>query len=695
MVQVRCPECGYLQTLSEERFLSIPDNFLHCPHCHARVPKEWAPSTDDAIPEEERHKVLAFSRRILNGGEVGREVVYALEALVRRYGAMESSSKALGMGYAALGERIKAEEFLNQAREEDSADSEVLSCLLETLLAEGKFAEAVRTGKALVEAVGAQVDDEDVARMSLALLGMGHAREATSLLEAHPHLDNKNPVVKQARKQIGRRASAGLGSFFTENNPLNRFLSANGPAGLKKLTLRARSFIGWPPGSDTQEGRPPTAARQPEVTQGRPSQKPYAGAPALVEYWIYASSSNIPPWEDVRESLGAGYPRKADKDRALRLLAALIEKNQLKIEYIVRTDAPDLFHYPEELIESNSPELSEENRSGLLQSEMIVRVRLSLERFSGKDFLDFVVRFVEAVRGLTGGLVQDAISHRLWGDTEWLQHAANPAEGFLRAHIKIDALDEDGTIWMHSHGMQKFGLPDMEIEGIPPELITIAGSLLFVLARNMIAGKNSPAEGLAAVRIPGVPVHFGMEMRPADEEGHFPTGSMRILPYADGYDMHSPDAAKHALRLLQSKGRSHLEEPDPTEETEPEIPEAVEIADESAHLKEKILAAHVRAKNELFNFKKSFQDANGSEGHVYAVKVGFPAEGGQYEWMWVSVKSWRGHSLVGHVENEPVLRTDLGRGSTVHISEEDIFDWVITRSGHVMKGAFTEELPVQ
>ena len=147
MVQVRCPECGYLQTLSEERFLSISDNFLHCPHCHARVPKQWAPSTADSVPEEERHKMLAFSRRILNGGDVGREVVYALEALVRRYGAMESSSKALGMGYAALGERVKAEEFLLQAREEDAGDREVLSCLLETLFAEGKFAEAVRTWK--------------------------------------------------------------------------------------------------------------------------------------------------------------------------------------------------------------------------------------------------------------------------------------------------------------------------------------------------------------------------------------------------------------------------------------------------------------------------------------------------------------------------------------------------------------------
>lgn len=496
MVQVRCPECGYLQTLSEERFLSISDTFLNCPHCHARVPKQWAPSSADSIPEEERHKMLAFSRRILNGGEVGREVVYALEALVRRYGSMESSGKALGLGYAALGDRHKAEEFLLHAREEDPSDSEVLSCLLETLLAEGKFADAVRTGKALVDLVGQHVEDEDVARTSLALLGMGHAREAMALLDAHPHLDHRNPVVKQARKQLSRRSSNGLGALFTENGPLNRLLSGTGTKGLKQLTLRARSFIGWPPGAGSAEMRPQKASRTPQVNREPSSPKVPSGIPALVEYWIYAPTSTIPPWEDVRASLGAGYSEEADQERALRLLGTLIEKNQLKIEYIVRNDAPELFHYPEELIESNAPELSDENRKDLLEAEMIVRVRLTQEHFAGREYVHFTVRFVEAVRALTRGVVQDATSHKLWGDGEWQRYAANPTEHFLRAHVRIEALDEDGIVWMHSHGMEKFGLPDLELEGVPHELAATAGSLLLALARTAIFTRKSPTDGM-------------------------------------------------------------------------------------------------------------------------------------------------------------------------------------------------------
>ncbi len=72
------------------------------------------------------------------------------------------------------------------------------------------------------------------------------------------------------------------------------------------------------------------------------------------------------------------------------------------------------------------------------------------------------------------------------------------------------------------------------------------------------------------------------------------------------------------------------------------------------------------------------------------MKVGFPVQGGKYEWMWVSVGGWRGGSLVGHIENVPVLRKDLQHGGVVQISEDEIFDWVISTEGSISQGAYTE-----
>lgn len=119
--------------------------------------------------------------------------------------------------------------------------------------------------------------------------------------------------------------------------------------------------------------------------------------------------------------------------------------------------------------------------------------------------------------------------------------------------------------------------------------------------------------------------------------------------------------------------------------------EPVRKDDESTRLKQNLLNGHKRARQELPIFKKSFQQG-GHDRRVYAVKIGFPAQGGQFEWMWVSLNNWQGEFLAGHVENVPVLRKDLEKGSLIKISEREIFDWVITREGKVLQGGYTERI---
>ena len=167
---------------------------------------------------------------------------------------------------------------------------------------------------------------------------------------------------------------------------------------------------------------------------------------------------------------------------------------------------------------------------------------------------------------------------------------------------------------------------------------------------------------------------------------------MKILPYVSDYDPQSPAAIKHVLTMLNSKVATHCNsgrktEP-PAATASPEPP--ADIA--AAAMRERLLKAHKKAKTDLPIFKKSFQQANGSHRHVYAVKVGFPAQGGAYEWMWVSLVAWRGQFLVGRLENTPVLRKDLSKGSRVEVSEGEVFDWVISESGEVVEGAYTEQI---
>jgi uncharacterized protein YegJ (DUF2314 family) len=113
-------------------------------------------------------------------------------------------------------------------------------------------------------------------------------------------------------------------------------------------------------------------------------------------------------------------------------------------------------------------------------------------------------------------------------------------------------------------------------------------------------------------------------------------------------------------------------------------------ASSETELRQRLLSAHEQARKNLSLFKKSFQDRKNADKKIHVVKIGFPVQGGKYEWMWVSVGGWRGGALVGHLQNEPVLRKDLKQGGVVQLSEEEIFDWAIAQDGEVSQGAYTE-----
>ncbi len=60
--------------------------------------------------------------------------------------------------------------------------------------------------------------------------------------------------------------------------------------------------------------------------------------------------------------------------------------------------------------------------------------------------------------------------------------------------------------------------------------------------------------------------------------------------------------------------------------------------------------------------------------------------------MWVSLDAWKGKSIEGSLENAPLLRKDLCKGTKIRISEAEIFDWVITQGNEILVGGFTEHI---
>ena len=70
----------------------------------------------------------------------------------------------------------------------------------------------------------------------------------------------------------------------------------------------------------------------------------------------------------------------------------------------------------------------------------------------------------------------DGCAFRFFGPTGWPVENAHP-EFDAREHVHIHIESDSG--WLHTHGLIKFGRPEMEIYGVPDELYPVAFATLW------------------------------------------------------------------------------------------------------------------------------------------------------------------------------------------------------------------------
>jgi uncharacterized protein YegJ (DUF2314 family)/tetratricopeptide (TPR) repeat protein len=621
-------------------------------------------------------------------------MVCALESLSRHYGQSPESIKALGIGYAKLGEGTRAAEFLRQALEQTPDDLDLRRFFIDVLHADGSYEEAARLGQEMLSSASGIPRDDDVAMLALALAALGDVSAAQATLDAYPNLDRRNPIVNKAYREVKQTDSSLFSSIIARVGPLGRLLSAlpikelrsgregavgqTSPHGVRKAPVPAN-------GSAADPKQPAEAGPQAARTV------PPRSLHMLVEYWIYAAQNEAPELESVEEKLTDLASDTEEREWMLNTMKVLMDKQELSVEYVRRPEARELFDYPDELIPRNSRELSEADRQIVYNAQVIARLRLVQPSFTGLKLLGFAAKLVEAIRLLSGGVVQDAVSHTLWGTEEWRKRIIAAASSDpIAAHVQFEVLDEGKSLWLHSHGMQKFGLPEIELEEVPPDQAAAALRVINMVAETLLrARENGPLDYRKSFSIDKTPFIFKVGPTPRDAEGHFPIGSLKVLPYVADYDPHTPDTIRHVLRMLswrRGKGQSEARAADAAKRASGQTAEQ----DRGRSPRELILTAHKKARSELPEFRKSFQEKGDQSATVYAVKIGFPVQGESYEWMWVSVEAWRRDLIVGRLENEPVLRKDLSKGGRIQVSEGQVFDWVIAQNGCVIKGAYTE-----
>jgi hypothetical protein len=95
-----------------------------------------------------------------------------------------------------------------------------------------------------------------------------------------------------------------------------------------------------------------------------------------------------------------------------------------------------------------------------------------------RDTVIFATRLAQRLALLGDGVVMDTSAYRFFGPEGW--PVPEPIPDFdAREHIHIHAVAD----WFHTHGLIKFGRPELEMYDVPPELEMVAFTTLLDIAQ--------------------------------------------------------------------------------------------------------------------------------------------------------------------------------------------------------------------
>lgn len=163
----------------------------------------------------------------------------------------------------------------------------------------------------------------------------------------------------------------------------------------------------------------------------------------------------------------------------------------------------------------------------------------------------YATRLADRLSVLADGCVNDLMSTRYFGSGSW--RVASPLrEVDAQEHVVIHGESGAGEgIWLHTHGLLKFGRPEMEIYDVPEAMWEKSGLVLMDLVAYVIAGALlKPGETVGDAEVP-LRAKEGTKNR----ERHWKDCAVLELVDVDGARNPVASGARRGLEaLLRSRG---------------------------------------------------------------------------------------------------------------------------------------------
>lgn len=292
--------------------------------------------------------------------------------------------------------------------------------------------------------------------------------------------------------------------------------------------------------------------------------------------------------------------------------------------------------------------------------------RISLEPGSGRQPTAPVFEALRCVRTLmehAQGVLLDRTSYKLHDVADVVEIVELDFD--IRDHVNlhaVKAIEGDTPLWVHSHGMEKFGARDLEIFHLGEDDLLAAEMFLHELCTDMAFGQGPPlrqevatSEGQTFMLVPSEEARTNLLGVPLEIfEGH----EALFLTIV------SPLGRHNTAELLRPYRERFI--PEPEERTE---------------------ALRHEAQAMLPAFKARFYRKGLMEPLTFLVRALFEThpEGQTVEEnLWLEVMAWEEGIVVGKLVDGAVHTTEWRKGAHVEVDEEHVNALAISREGRTL-----------
>ena len=374
---------------------------------------------------------------------------------------------------------------------------------------------------------------------------------------------------------------------------------------------------------------------------------------------------------------------------------------RLQNDYGFQVDLPYNLVFPSLITKAEAPDIFDTDKDGFILKgledfeleQLKDSDRLFLLRYIGPNYDDkrhilFLMLIAELYRSRFNGIIIDNSTYVFWGEKTWLQeyfpNVLNNdylVEYFVTFHEEIQnntAPDGEQLIWMHTHGLGRFSVPELEIINLRRDLWNVAFEIMIELAQDMIEGTIYNA-GDVMFEQEKHKVRF-VESKPFSNKNpmeHYEMGrALRLVDFADETDTKLDTFLLKYDEYVRSQEIINIEND-------------TELDD-----------ARIDALKHLSKFK-DFWTANkdNTDEYYFLVKYGVAVNpdadeaDNAKEMLWLHVHDWKERKLSTIIDSRPLYCQQFQEGDSLAIEEKDIVDWcVYNYKGEMLLGGYVQRI---